>query len=90
MTLKDVPYIPKMQKGLLSLSSMTENGAEIRFKDQFCKVLIGEELYSFGQNHGKLYKLSLQPTNSSSIGESEKNEKSNEKSLYCGIAVFDI
>ena len=60
---------------------MTEKGAEVRFKGQFCKVLMGEKLYSIGHKHGKLHKLNLEPIHSSCFGESESNKKSNETSL---------
>ena len=76
ITLKDVLYVPKIQKKLLSLPSMTQEGVEVRFKGQFCKVLIDEKPYSIGHKHGKLYKLNSEPIQSSYFGETESNEKS--------------
>ena len=76
ITLKDVLYVPKIQKRLLSLPSMTQKNVEVRFKGQFCKILIDEKLYSIGHKHGKLYKLNSEPIESSFFGETESNEKS--------------
>ena len=50
-------------------------GAKIRFKDQFCKFLIGDKMYSFWQKHGILYKLDLEPIHSSCFGETSNDEK---------------
>ena len=76
ITLKDVFYVPKIQKRLLSLPSMTQKDVEVRFKGQFCKILSDEKLYSIGHKHGKLYKLNSEPIESSFFGETESNEKS--------------
>ena len=74
--LKDVLYVAKIQRRLLSLPSMTQNGVEVRFIGQFCKVLTDEKLYSIWHKHGKLYKLNSEPIESSYFGETESNEKS--------------
>ena len=76
ITLKDVLYVPKIQKRLLSLPSMTQKDVEVRFKGQFCKVLIDEKLYSIGHQHVNLYKLNSGPIQSSYFGETESNEES--------------
>ena len=79
----------KVRKRFLSLSSMTEKGAGVRFKGQFYKVFICEKLYIIEHKHGELYRLNLEPT--SPALENEKAMKSPIKSLYhCVIIVMDI
>ena len=59
--LKEVLYVPKIQHKLLSLSSMTEKGAQVEFIGQSCKIGINGKIYSIGRKHGKLYKLNCIP-----------------------------
>ena len=61
--LKEVLYVPKIQHKLLSLSSMTEKGAQVEFIGQSCKISINDKIYSIGHKHGKLYKLNSIPQN---------------------------
>ena len=61
--LKEVLYVPKIQHKLLSLSSMTEKGAQVEFIGQSCKININDKIYSIGHKHGKLYKLNSIPQN---------------------------
>ena len=68
ITLSDVLFVPKIQNKLLSLPSMTEKGAEVHFKGQFCKVIIDGKLFSIGHKHGKLYKLNSEPMHTSCFG----------------------
>ena len=78
ITLKDVLYVPKIQKRLLSLPSMTQKNVEVRFKGQFCKILIDEKLYSTS--------LIRSPSNHPSL-----EKKRAMKSLcHCGIVVMAI
>ena len=60
-TLKDVLYVPKIQKNLLSLPSLTDKDAEVQFKGKHCKKIINGNAYSIGHKHGKLYKLNVNP-----------------------------
>ena len=46
MTLKCALYVPKIQNKLLSLPSITNKGAEVQFKEQSCKVMINDKVYS--------------------------------------------
>ena len=61
--LKEVLYAPKIQHKLLSLSSMTEKGAQVEFIGQSNKMSINDKIYSIGHKHGKLHKLSSIPQN---------------------------
>ena len=58
-TLKVVLYVPKIQKNLLSLPSVTDKDAEVQFKGQHCKIIINGNAYSIGHKHGKLYKMNV-------------------------------
>ena len=63
-TLKDVHqalYVPKIQKNLLSLPSVTEKDAEVQFKGQHCKTIINGNAYGICHKHGKLYQLNVDP-----------------------------
>ena len=59
--LKEVLYVPKIQHKLLSLSSMTEKGAQVEFIGQSCKIGINGKSCSIGRKHGNLYKLNRIP-----------------------------
>ncbi len=74
--LQDVLYVPKIQKKLLSLSSVTEKDAEMQFKGQSCKIIINEKTYNIGHKHGKLYKLNLESENSCCFGLTENDDTS--------------
>ena len=74
--LKDVVFVPKLQHKLLSLPSITEKGAEVRFKGQSCKIMINEKVYSIGHKHGKLYKLISEPEESCCFGSTNENDAS--------------
>ena len=76
ITLSDVLFVPKIQNKLLSLPSMTEKGAEVRFKGQSCKIMINDKVYSIGHKHGKLYKLNSEPEESCCFGSTNENDAS--------------
>ena len=73
-TLKDVLYVPKIQKNLLSLTSITDKDAEVQFKGQHCKIIINGNVYSIGHKHGKLYKLNVDPEQSCCFGSTVAND----------------
>ena len=59
--LKEVPYVPRIQHKLSSLSFMTEKGAQVEFIGQLCKLIVNDKIYSIDHKHRKLYKLSCIP-----------------------------
>ena len=52
-----VLYVPKLQKKLLSISSMTDQGASVKFEGNSCTLFINDKSFSFGHKHGKLWRL---------------------------------
>ena len=54
---KDVLYVPKLQKKLLSITSMTKRGATVQFEGNSCTLLMKKRKFLFGHRHGKLWKL---------------------------------
>ena len=46
-----------LQKKLLSITSMTEKGAIVKFEDDTCTLLMNSKSYSFGRRYGKLWRL---------------------------------
>ena len=57
VTFKNVLYVPKLKKRLLSISEMTKTGAEVKFKGDLCSLIINQKKYVIGHKHGKLWKL---------------------------------
>ncbi len=62
LTLSYVLFLPKIRKKLVSLPTMTERGAEVRFKEQSCTVIIDGKMFCIGHKYGKLYKRNDQTT----------------------------
>ena len=76
VTLKDVLYLPEIQNGLISLSSMTDKGTEVQFRGQSCKVMIDDKVYFIAHKHGKLYKLNSEPQATCCFGSTDKKDDS--------------
>ena len=57
VVIKDVLFVPKLQKKLLSITSMTKKDAAIQFGGKFCTLFMNEKKYLLGHQHGKLWKL---------------------------------
>ena len=55
---------------------MTEKGAEVQFKGQFCKITIDDKSYNIGNKYGKLYKLNLEPVQNSCFGSTVDDDRS--------------
>ena len=47
---------------------MTERGAEVQFKGQFCRVIIDGKSFTIGHKHGELCKLNSEPVHTSYLG----------------------
>ena len=58
--LEDVLYVPKILRNLLSLPTMTQRGAEVRFKEDVCIVISNEQTLHIGHKDGKLFKLNTE------------------------------
>ena len=59
---RNVLYVPRLKKRLLSISEMTNSGAEVKFKGDICSILINQKNYAIGHKHGKLWKLNNEET----------------------------
>eukprot|EP00794_Sanderia_malayensis_P007838 gene7838-biopygen6374 len=79
INLPEVLYVPKIHKRLLSLSSMTEKGVEVCFKDKSCTAIVDNKPYRIGHKDGKLYKLNMKkPADQTSCygASTDKNDMS--------------
>ena len=54
---KDVLYVPKLKKKLISVPTLDDRGAEVSFKGGVCTLIAGERKFVFGHKEGKLYKV---------------------------------
>ena len=63
LALERVAYVPQLRKNLLSVATMTENGAEVRFDNKKCVVVKNNKHFDIGHKNGKLYCVGL-PQNS--------------------------
>ena len=79
--LKDVLCVPKIQNKLMSLPSMTEKGATVKFKGQLCTIFIDGKSYQIGHKQGKLYKLNSCPEDAACCF-TNSNDKENSMSLW--------
>ena len=59
---RNVLFVPRLKKRLLSISEMTKTGAEVKFKGDICSLLINQKTYIIGHKHGKLWKLNNEET----------------------------
>ncbi len=53
--LQDVLFMPDLHGNLLSVTQLTAQGGEIRFKDHFCRIYCKDELTGKGTRQGDLY-----------------------------------
>ena len=60
MEFKDVLYVPKLKKRLISIPQMTERGAELTFKKRLCTLFYNKRYFKLGEKVGKLYRLHCQ------------------------------
>ena len=54
---KNVLFVPRLKKRLISISQITKSGATVIFKGDLCTLIIDEVKYGLGHKHGKLWKL---------------------------------
>ena len=57
IVLKNVLFIPKLRKRLVSISIITESRKEVTFRNNTCSILIDQKEYMLGHKHGKLWRL---------------------------------
>ena len=71
LNLSNVLYVPKSKK-LLSLPTLTEKGAEVRFNEKSFIVILNGEMYCIGHKAGKMYILNAEPIYESNLHLSTK------------------
>lgn len=59
IALKDVLYLPELEKNLLSVRAMTKLGAAVEFAGDECRISRNGKELAVGELHGKLYVLKL-------------------------------
>ena len=58
--IKNVLFVPKLQRRLLSISDITERGSSVTFKGKKCTLQTQGKTFLFGQRRGKLWQLYCQ------------------------------
>ena len=59
ISLRDVLYLPDLEKNLLSVRAMVKLGANVEFVSDECKITRNGKLLAVGEMHGKLYMLKI-------------------------------
>ncbi|XP_046861886.1 uncharacterized protein LOC124455240 [Xenia sp. Carnegie-2017] len=59
ISLRNVLYLPELDKNLLSVYAMIKVGATVMFEGNKCKISRNSKLLAVGDIHGKLYKLRI-------------------------------
>lgn len=59
ISLRDVLYLPDLEKNLLSVRAMVKLGANVEFVNVECKITRNGKLLAVGEMHGKLYMLKI-------------------------------
>ena len=57
VVIKNVMYVPKLQRRLLSISDITDRGSSVTFEGQSSTVTMKGKTFLFRQRHGKLWRL---------------------------------
>ena len=57
VVIKNVMYVPKLHRKLLSISDITDRGSTVTFAGRSSTVTINGKTFLFGQRHGKLWLL---------------------------------
>ena len=74
--LKDVLYVPGLRKRLLSISAFTESGATVTFQGKLCSIVVSNQKYQLGHQHGKLWKLNNIATCCAAVSSTRKSSNS--------------
>ena len=59
ISLRDVLYLPDLEKNLLSVRAAVKLGANVEFVSDECKITRNGKLLAVGEMHGKLYMLKI-------------------------------
>ena len=59
ISLRDVLYLPELEKNLLSVRAMVKLGASVQFVGNECKITRNAKLLALGEIQGKLYMLKI-------------------------------
>ena len=70
----NVLYVPKLVKRLISISQVTNKGAEVKFTGNSCILVNCSKQYLFGHKHGKLWKLNSSPEASCCLSYTSKKD----------------
>ena len=62
IALRDVLYLPDLEKNLLSVRAMAKLGASVQFESDRCKIVRNSKLLAIGEMQGKLYILKIIPS----------------------------
>ena len=57
VVIKNVMYVPKLHRKLLSISDITDRGSSVTFQGQTSTITMKGKTFLFGQRHGKLWHL---------------------------------
>ena len=60
VVIKNVLYVPKLKRRLLSITEITEKGSIVTFEDGICTVKMKGKHFLLGQRHGKLWRVPCQ------------------------------
>ena len=74
--LKNVLYVPKLKKKLVSVSMFDDNGATVIFKNGGCTVIAGGKRFVFGEKVGNLYRVRTAVAESCNLSVSTPSKNS--------------
>ena len=60
VVIKNVLFVPKLKRKLLSITDITDRGSSVTFKEKSCTLKMKDKTFLFGQRHGKLWRLYCQ------------------------------
>ena len=75
VSLRDVLYVPDLEKNLLSVRAMVKLGANVMFTGDKCEVTRNSKLLAVGEIVGKLYMLKIVQNEEVNIAKDESNLK---------------
>ena len=90
---KDVMYVPKLGKRLISIGQLTKRGAQVTFNSDSVHMRLGGKNFFFGCSHGNLYNMNCGVVASCNFVaiQSEFNEPLiDETSEVCSVPVGEL
>ena len=75
ISLRDVLYLPDLEKNLLSVRAMVKWGANVEFVRDECKITRNGKLLAVGEMHGKLYMLKIVMSEHINMAKKDSNLK---------------